>query len=79
MDFQLRNMDKNLLDTAAKTGLDALKTATKRVQTMQKISMLSCRCVICQNIETSGTLCNYYRDEVIDDENKNNNDGNYKK
>ena len=24
-------MDKNLLDTAAKTGLDALKTATKRV------------------------------------------------
>ena len=47
MDFWLRNMDKNLLDTAAKTGLDALKTATKRVQTMQKISMLPCRCVIC--------------------------------
>ena len=49
------------------------------LQTMQKISMLSCRCIICQNIETSGTLCNYYRDEVIDDENKNNNDGSYKK
>ena len=47
------------------------------LQTMEKISILLCQYVICQNIVTiivwhQELFWNYYRDEINDDTNKNN-------